>query len=166
MLKKIKKSTVLSLVLFTFLSSTGYTFADEKYIPKEGWYYTHSSKSGQVYNSEWKHEHWNGLGATDTVSYQVNRTQTSSGNLAASSNFSILQQSVGFQAEIGYQKSKGVTTSVNFSIPPYTKALLEYGSVMITGYGTEKYYENDVLLRSKSSNATYSFRPFSKSSPL
>lgn len=164
---KLKKQ-LMSLVIagVTISGATGLSFASENesinpiYIPKEGWVYTNNAKSSSV-KIDWTHTHSNPSSTTDYVTKTVSRTKSSTGTFGAESNFKVLQQQVGFNAEVALGKSSSVSTSIQYSIPAYTTYQLRYGSKVMKASGTEKYYENGTVTKSRTSSATYTYESYS-----
>ncbi|KGX84619.1 hypothetical protein [Pontibacillus litoralis] len=143
----------LSLVVFTTLvmvfSNAMFVAADDltpRYDPYRGWEY-HMSTMNRGLDIDWSHTHRNPGSTTDTVTHSVTRTQSSHASVSSSASFNTMVAEVGVGTEVGLGQSRSITTSITYTIPPYTTYKLRHGSREVKTSGYEVYYDRGIEVK-------------------
>ncbi|SOC44954.1 hypothetical protein [Ureibacillus acetophenoni] len=162
------KSVVLSVTLIASLGLSTNAQASEitpMAIDLNGYEYIHNwGTTGQEVT--WQHEATNPSGITSAVTRSVSREKYSSGTYSANATFKGMQWEVGVSAEVSDGESITETTSVTWNIPPNSTYLLRFGSKFGQASGTEKYWSNGIVLRSKTVSGKWTYMSFHDSIPI
>ena len=170
-MKKYFKKALLSVTLISTLGLSSNVIAAEKELSNEvqpaaidlnGYEYIHSTAKTGVRIS-WEHEHMNPNNVTAAVTRSVSRELNASATVSATSSFKIMQQKVGFTAEVSLGTSKTTTTSITWNVPANSTYLLRFGSRYAQATGKENYWSNGSLIRTKSVSGNWTYRSYSDS---
>ena len=151
---RIKKIGVVAILagIFTFagigsVSASTLIGGDvgTNYIPYDGYEYDMSSKNTYT-DLTWRHYHSNTGSTTDTVTHAVSRTASTSASVSASASFNVMVTEVGIDAEVGWNSTDTVETSVTYSIPGYSNYELQYGNRAVKTSGYELRYSRGFLV--------------------
>lgn len=132
-----------------------------KHIPYTETYYS-ESRGVASYRWDWTHEHENGTGLVDTVSYAVTRTKFWNASASAEAEAGVIFSKVGFSAEIGFGGSKDVNTTATFQCKPNGVTNLYYGSKVYETSGNIYEYNKGRLVRTVYVFTDFSYKSASK----
>ncbi|MDY0393989.1 hypothetical protein ACFSMW_16050 [Virgibacillus halophilus] len=125
-----------------------------------GYEYVHKSTSKSK-KTEFIHDASNPSSTTDSVSYSVSVTQSSSANVTASATFKTMVAKAGVSTQVGLGTSKTKKVTMTWSIPKKSKYRLRAGSQWVKESGTEKYWKAGKLVSSKTVAGNWTFASWS-----
>ncbi|MDM5352380.1 hypothetical protein QUF65_16165 [Lysinibacillus sphaericus] len=125
-----------------------------------GYEYIHSSSSRNN-QLEFQHLAKNPSSATDSVSYSVAVTQSSSANVATSATFKSMVAEVGVSTQVELGTSTTKTLSITWSIPANSNYLLRAGSSWVQASGTEKRWSAGKVISSKTVTGKWTYTSWS-----
>lgn len=125
-----------------------------------GYEYIHSSSSRNN-QLEFQHLAKNPSSATDSVSYSVAVTQSSSANVATSATFKSMVAEVGVSTQVELGTSTTKTLSITWSIPAKSNYLLRAGSSWVQASGTEKLWSAGKVISSKTVTGKWTYTSWS-----
>jgi len=125
-----------------------------------GYEYVHSSSSRNN-QLEFQHLAKNPSSTTDSVSYSVAVTQSSSANVATSATFKSMVAEVGVSTQVQLGTSTTKTLSITWSIPANSNYLLRAGSSWVQASGTEKLWSAGKVIRSKTVTGKWTYTSWS-----
>lgn len=125
-----------------------------------GYEYIHSSTSKNK-KTEFIHEATNPSNVTDTVSYSVAVTQSTSVNVTANATFNSMVAKVGVSTQVGLGTSRTKTITMTWTIPKKSKYLLRAGSQWIKASGTERRWNNGKIVSKKSVTGNWTYASWS-----
>ncbi|KAF0995883.1 hypothetical protein [Geobacillus sp. TFV-3] len=165
MIKKTMQACCLLLLTGGFLFPSAERTGAEinpTYIPYDGYEYVHNidTKGLTIY---WTHTHVNNKPTADTVSHTVTREAYATANVSASSTFKEMVMEVGISTEVGLGARMQKTTTVTWTIPPYSTYTLRYGSRWVKATGKENYYSRGTLISSKTVSGQWTYEGYSDS---
>ncbi|MFC0296010.1 hypothetical protein [Geobacillus jurassicus] len=166
MLKRKMIQTISPILLTGLLSFTPFNKTEAEinptYIPYDGYEYVHSTdtKGLTIY---WTHTHVNNKSTTDTVSHTVKREAYATATVSSSSTFNEMILAVGISTEVSLGARVEKTTTVTWTIPPYSTYTLRYGSRWVKATGKENYYSRGTLISSKTVSGQWTYEGYSDS---
>ena len=125
-----------------------------------GYEYVHSSSSRNN-QLEFQHLAKNPSSVTDSVSYSVAVTQSSSANVATSATFKSMVAEVGVSTQVELGTSTTKTLSITWSIPANSNYLLRAGSSWVQASGTEKLWSAGKVISSKTVTGKWTYTSWS-----
>ncbi len=174
------KKRIMLLLTLVLVSSFSMTYAgvlDDPIIEvieiKENEFQTRHIPYTETYYSEtqsvvsnqwdWSHEHENGTGLVDTVSYAVTRSKFWNASASVEAEAGVIFSKVGVSAELSGGGSEEVNTTATFSCRPNGKTNLYYGSKVYATTGRVYEYNKGRLVRNVYISTDFSYKSASKS---
>lgn len=131
-------------------------------VDMNGYEYVHSYHSVNQ-KQEFTHIHKNPKPTTDTVTHSVTVTESTTGNLSVNALIDKVIAKVGIGVQVGYGTTKSKTTSITWELPPNSTYMLRAGSNWVKAEGTENYWSNGKIVRSKNVSVNWTKSSWSDS---
>lgn len=156
----------LDIITYSFNNPISYDFQNYKtgirpmYIPYDGTEYEVSTKT--LYKDKsWGTVITNNSSTSDSVSRTISRTKFANGSIGLSAesavNWRLIQGKIGINGEISWGKSKTISVTYTWNIPPYTRTTISTGSKAVKTYGNIVRYSHGREITRKAVHANYSY---------